>query len=67
MAPGRTGRMLKTLRLRRGYRQIDLAKRAKVTNVYLSQLENGRQRNPSVAVLQRLAKAVRVPLTELLG
>jgi putative transcriptional regulator len=59
--------MLKTLRLRRGYRQIDLAKRAKVTNVYLSQLENGRQRNPSVAVLQRLAKAVRVPLTELLG
>jgi transcriptional regulator with XRE-family HTH domain len=49
------------------YRQIDLAKRAKLTNVYLSQLENGRKRNPSVAVLQRLAKALRVPMTELLG
>jgi len=38
----------------------------KVTSVYLSQLENGRKENPSVAVLQRLAKALRVPVTELL-
>jgi len=59
--------MLKTLRLARGYRQIDLAKRAKVTNVYLSQLENGRKKNPSLAVVRRLAKALGVPVTELLG
>jgi putative transcriptional regulator len=59
--------MLKALRLERGYRQIDLAKRAKVTNVYLSQLENGRKKNPSLAVLRRLAKALGVPVTELLG
>lgn len=67
MSPERIGRMLKTLRLDRGYRQVDLAKRAKVTNVYLSQLENGRKKNPSIAVLRRLAKALGVPVTELLG
>ena len=59
--------MLKTLRLARGYRQIDPAKRAKVTNVYLSQLETGRKKNPSLAVVRRLAKALGVPVTELLG
>jgi putative transcriptional regulator len=67
MSPERIGRMLKALRLERGYRQIDLAKRAKVTNVYLSQLENGKKKNPSLAVLRRLAKALGVPVTELLG
>jgi putative transcriptional regulator len=67
MSPERIGRMLRALRLERGYRQIDLAKRAKVTNVYLSQLENGRKKNPSLAVLRRLAKALGVPVTELLG
>jgi putative transcriptional regulator len=67
MSPRRIGRVLKALRLKRGYKQIDLAKRAKLTNVYLSQLENGRKKNPSLAVLQRLAKALGVPVTELLG
>jgi putative transcriptional regulator len=67
MSPERIGRMLRTLRLERGYRQVDLAKRAKVTSVYLSQLENGRKKNPSLAVLRRLAKALGVPVTELLG
>jgi putative transcriptional regulator len=51
----------------KGYSQVDLAKRAKVTNVYLSQLENGRRKNPSLAVLRRLAKALGVPVTELLA
>jgi hypothetical protein len=32
-----------------------------------STLKAGRHRNPSVAVLQRLAKALGVPLAELLG
>jgi transcriptional regulator with XRE-family HTH domain len=34
---------------------------------YIAMLETGKKRNPSVAVLQRLAKALRVPVTELLG
>ena len=58
--------MLRATRVEKGYSQVDLAKRAKVTNVYLSQLENGRKKNPSLAVLRRLAKALDVPVTELL-
>jgi XRE family transcriptional regulator, master regulator for biofilm formation len=61
------GRVLKELRLKRGYSQLELAKRAKITNVYLSLLETGKNENPSLAVLQRLAKALGVPVTELLG
>jgi transcriptional regulator with XRE-family HTH domain len=67
MSPQRIGRMLRTMRVEKGYSQIALAKRAKVTNVYLSQLENGKKKNPSLAVLRRLAKALGVPVTELLG
>jgi transcriptional regulator with XRE-family HTH domain len=67
MSPQRIGRVLKAARVEKGYSQVDLARRAKVTNVYLSQLENGRKKNPSLAVLRRLAKALRVPVTELLG
>jgi transcriptional regulator with XRE-family HTH domain len=43
-----------------------LAKRAKVTEAYVSQLESGMRRNPSLPVLKRLAKALGVPVTKLL-
>ena len=66
MVPTRIGRVIRGLRLKRGYRQIDLAKRAKVTNIYLSQLETGKKRNPSLDVLKKVAKALGVPVTELL-
>ena len=59
--------MLRAMRVEKGYSQVDLAKRAKVTNVYLSLLESGKKKNPSLAVLRRLAKALGVPVTELLG
>jgi transcriptional regulator with XRE-family HTH domain len=52
--------------LRHQRHEVLLSKRAKVTNVYLSQLENGRKKSPSLAVLRRLAKALGVPMTELL-
>ena len=61
------GRMLKTLREARGLNQVELAKKAKVTTAYLSQLEAGKKKNPSLDVLQRLAKALGVAVTELLG
>jgi transcriptional regulator with XRE-family HTH domain len=67
MHPQRIGRVLKTLREQRGLSQIDLARQAKVTNVYLSMLENGKRKNPSLLLLRRLAKALGVPVTELLG
>jgi transcriptional regulator with XRE-family HTH domain len=46
--------------------QRDLAAEADVTHGYVAQLEQGLRKNPSLAVLQRLAKALGVPLTELL-
>jgi transcriptional regulator with XRE-family HTH domain len=67
MSPQRIGRVLRAMRVEKGYSQVDLAKRAKVTNVYLSLLESGKKKNPSLAVLRRLAKALAVPVAELLG
>jgi transcriptional regulator with XRE-family HTH domain len=49
----------------RGISQAALAKRAKITREYLNRLEAGRY-DPTVGVLQRLARALGVPVTELL-
>jgi transcriptional regulator with XRE-family HTH domain len=46
--------------------QLELAKRAKVAQGYISDLEAGTKKNPGIVVLKRLAKALRVPLAELL-
>ena len=59
--------MLKAKREAKGMTQVDLATKAKVTQPYLAELEAGKKKNPSLAVLQRLAKALGVPVTELLG
>jgi XRE family transcriptional regulator of biofilm formation len=58
--------MLKTLREQKGLTQDELAKRAKLKKPYISQLENGVRTNPSLPALRRLAKALGVPVTELL-
>jgi len=58
--------VLRTLRGDRDMTQRDLAKRAKVTPGYVAQLEMGVRRNPSLAILVRLAKALGVPVTKLL-
>jgi transcriptional regulator with XRE-family HTH domain len=59
--------MLKTRRKEQELTQRALATKAKTTAGYIAMLETGRKRNFSLAVLQRLAKAWRVPVTELLG
>jgi transcriptional regulator with XRE-family HTH domain len=59
--------MLKAAREKKGLTQDGLAKRAELKKPYISQLENGVRKNPSLAALQRLAKALGVPVTELLG
>jgi transcriptional regulator with XRE-family HTH domain len=64
--PTKTCNMVKRLRERRDLSQNDLAKRARISQAYLSRLEAGRQSNPSIAVLRRLAKALGLPVTELL-
>jgi transcriptional regulator with XRE-family HTH domain len=46
--------------------QVALAQKARVTGEYVSLLESGKKRNPSLAVLARLAKALRVSVGALL-
>jgi XRE family aerobic/anaerobic benzoate catabolism transcriptional regulator len=60
------GRRVKRLREAREWSQPDLAKRAKVSQAYIAELEHGTKRNPSVRVAVRLAKALGVPVTALL-
>lgn len=55
---------LKTLRARRRVTQADLANKADLSRGYLIRLEQGKQ-DPTLGVLRRLAKALKVPLTRL--
>ncbi len=66
MSITRLGQVLKALRKEREWTLDELAERAKVTNVYIWQLETGVRKNPSIAILRRLAKSLRVLVAELL-
>ena len=66
MTPRGLGTVLRTLREEKGLTQDKVAKLAKVAKPYLSQLENGARKNPSLPVLKRLARALGVPVTALL-
>ena len=57
---------LQRWRRERGLTQAELAKKAGVTELYISQLETGLRENPSPSVLRRLAKALGVSAGELL-
>jgi transcriptional regulator with XRE-family HTH domain len=59
------GARLQRLRRRRGFTQAALARAIGGHVMTISQLERG-VRQPSMAMLQRLAKALRVPVTTLL-
>ncbi len=61
----RVNHALKRLRKQRGLTQRELSSRAKVAQPYLAQLESGFKANPSLAVLKRLAKALKVTVAEL--
>ncbi len=63
----RLSRVLRALREKRRMTQRDLARRAKVTAGYVAQLEMGVRKNPSLAILRRLARALGVKLADLLG
>jgi XRE family transcriptional regulator of biofilm formation len=66
MTPRRLKTVIKTLREQRGWSQAELARKAEVTDAYIAQLETGVRSNPSLEVLKRLARALGVPVTELL-
>ena len=57
---------LKRLRESKGLSQDALARKAGITREYVNKLEAGRY-NPTVGVVKRLAKALGVPIIELLG
>ena len=59
--------MLKTLREEKGLTQVDLANKAKVERTYIVKLESGDKKNPSLGILRKLAKALGVPVAELLA
>ena len=59
--------MLKSLRASKEMGLRELAKNAKVPPGYLAELEDGLKRNPSLVVLRKPAKALGVPVAELLG
>lgn len=67
MSPKRLDQVIRTLREAKRMTQRELAKRAKITPGYVAQLEMGVRKNPSLAILQRLAKALGVPVAELLN
>jgi transcriptional regulator with XRE-family HTH domain len=66
LSPRKIGTTVKTLRAQRGLTQVELAKRAKVGQAYIAMLERGARKNPSLPVLKRLARALGVPVGELL-
>lgn len=61
----RLAKRLKELRAERGLTQAALAKRAGVTLSYIGRLEIGRH-DPQLSTLRKLAKALKVPMAELL-
>ena len=56
---------LKRLRTARGLTQMALADRLRMKQPYLVELEAGRQSNPKLSTLQRLAKALKVSVGKL--
>ena len=65
MPPDIMGMNIKRLRTERKLSQQVLAKRAKITQAFLSMLESGTFCNPTLDVLRRLAKALKVTVAEL--
>ena len=57
--------MVKQLRKKQQLTLRQLAERVGVTEAYLSMLERGRRTNPSLSTLNKLAKALNVPVGEL--
>jgi transcriptional regulator with XRE-family HTH domain len=57
---------LRRLRMAKKLTRYGLAKAARISQVYVRKLEEGRS-DPTVGMLTKLAKALGVPVTELLG
>lgn len=59
------GKRARVIRLKQGLSQGDVAKRLNVHRSYISGIERG-IRNPSLKIIQRIAKALEVPMEKLI-
>lgn len=64
--PKQMGRRLKRLREAQGLSQYALAKKGKISRVHVATLEKG-ESDPTVGMLTKLARALGVPVSRLLG
>lgn len=55
------GNSIKEYRIKKGYRQNELADKCNMTQAYLSKIENN-QKEPALSVLKTIASALEVPL-----
>ena len=67
MLPKGLGRMLKQRREGKHLTQAQLAHKVGVSQTYIAKLESGDKKNPTLDLLKKIAKALGVPLRELLG
>jgi transcriptional regulator with XRE-family HTH domain len=65
MSPRRLGLSIRRLREAKGWDQKELARRAAISQPYLSQLETGSRPDPAISVVRKVAKALGVSLDEL--
>lgn len=67
MGEAEFGSYLRAARTRRGLTVRQLSIYSRVSSTYISQLERGRKRRPSPAVLRKMASGLRVPYEEILA
>jgi XRE family transcriptional regulator, master regulator for biofilm formation len=60
------GSRIKRLRMLKGYSINELSEKAAVSKSYLSYIERGIQKNPSLHILSRIAKSLNISVEELL-
>jgi transcriptional regulator with XRE-family HTH domain len=65
MAKQHLGQHVRALREAKAFTQEELAERSGLHRVYLAQLESGRNHNPRLDTLRRLAKALGVSVADL--
>lgn len=60
------GSNIRKIRTEKGITQTEIQKLTGISNVYLSNIENGIKNNPSTEVLEKIAKALGVTFSELI-
>jgi|GEM_PF-1261035 len=59
------GMQLRAIREKKGLTQVEIAEKAGISQEYVTRLETGGKKNPSLAVAVRLAKALGVSIADL--